>query len=74
MLALEHMGINCSLINLGIKFKNHFKVLSKVAEELLVKATTANNVFLKWFFVRLIAKDCAQWYYQVSAVHMQNHG
>lgn len=38
------MGINCSWINLGIKFKNHFKVLSKVAEELLVKATTANNV------------------------------
>lgn len=33
-----------SLIELGLNFKNCFKALSKISEELLVIATMANNV------------------------------
>lgn len=78
MLALKHMSINCSWINLGLKFKNHFKALSRVSEELLVKATMANNVscFKMHLMVlaSMIARDCAQRLYQVCAAHVQNHG
>lgn len=33
-----------SLINLGLNFKNCFKALSRISEELLLIATMANNV------------------------------